>query len=383
MKSPRVLLTNICLVGASGTEWYTYDLARQLQELDLRPMVYSPKLGLLAERLVHQGIPVVDRIERLAAPPDIIQGHHLLETMTALLHFPHTPGIFVCHDASAWHSRPLRFPRIRRYVAVDEACRDRMCCMEGIPEADISLIPNGVDLARFRPRAAALPARPRRALLFSNYADQRTLAVVRAACAAQDVVLEGAGQSLGGRWERPEECLANYDLVFAKGRCAWEALAVGAAVVVCDESGSGPLVTSAHWEELAARNFGRRLLVPPLDVERLRHEIARYDAADAACVSQLVRRRADVRYVATQLAELYEEVLEHEAAADRRREASSPSPLDEWQAAAQFVQEWSFLREQTLERPGTERRPRLLARLHKSLRKRVSAFLPSARPKAA
>ena len=55
--------------------------------------------------------------------------------------------------------------------------------------------------------------------------------------------VEEVGANLGRIVPEPETILGQYDVVFAKGRCAWEAMACGVAVVVCDTWGIGPLVT--------------------------------------------------------------------------------------------------------------------------------------------
>ena len=57
--------------------------------------------------------------------------------------------------------------------------------------------------------------------------------------------------------------MGKYDLVFGKGRAALEGLAVGAAVVLCDLEGAGPLVRSDRYDELRRRNFGLRALRSP------------------------------------------------------------------------------------------------------------------------
>jgi len=48
---------------------------------------------------------------------------------------------------------------------------------------------------------------------------------------------------IGATFEQPEEVLPNYDLVFAVGRAAIEAMAIGCAVIVADAYGLGGLVT--------------------------------------------------------------------------------------------------------------------------------------------
>ncbi len=250
--------------------------------------------------------------------------------MTALLRFPGVPCVFVCHGWAPWEEAPPLFPRIRRYVAVDAATRERLTAA-GVPPERIATILNFVDLARFRPRPP-LPARPRRALAFGNSAAETTyLPALRAACGRAGIALDAAGLAAGNPAARPEEILPAYDLVFAKGRAALEAMAVGAAVVLCDADGSGPLVTAAELDRLRPLNFGLRALTGPLTAEALLGEIGRYDAADAAQVSARVRREASLDDAVERLLAVYREALAEPA--DR-----SPEALDrELRAAAGYL----------------------------------------------
>ena len=120
MSSLRVLITNLAVAHSSGTETYVRDLAAGLTRLGHRPIVYSTVVGPLGEEIAATGTAVVDDLARLRRPPDVIHGNHHHETMTALLHFPGVPGVFFCHDRVAWHDEAPLFPRLRRYVAVDD-----------------------------------------------------------------------------------------------------------------------------------------------------------------------------------------------------------------------------------------------------------------------
>jgi hypothetical protein len=80
-------------------------------------VLYSPRPGALAESIRRETVPVVD-LDRLNATPDIIHGQHADETVTALLRFPRTPAVYVCHDWYLSIDTPPRFPRVLRYVAV-------------------------------------------------------------------------------------------------------------------------------------------------------------------------------------------------------------------------------------------------------------------------
>jgi hypothetical protein len=311
----RVLITNHMLAGRSGTELYVFDLAKGLLARGHTPIVFSPRLGPLAKALALATVAVVDDLSRLAAPPDVIHGQHTLETAIALLHFPRTPALYVCHDWSWENDIPPRIPRIRQFVAVDHTVRDRLVLREGIPEGSVAVVNNGVDLARFVPRGL-LPAAPRSALVLSNYMTLDQVAVIRAACEARGISVAAVGAHLGQVSSQPEKLIGQYDLVFAKGRCAWESLACGTAVIVCDTWGVGPLITTAGLEFARERNFGRRLLQTPLSEEAIAAQLAHYDAVDAAEVSRRIRATCSLDLMVETLVGLYTKVLEAHQVAD-------------------------------------------------------------------
>ena len=308
-----ILITNASVGWRSGTELYVRDLALGLLARGHRPIVYTTRLGPLARELRDKTVPVTDRLDSITAPPDIIHGHHNLETMTALLRFTRAPAIFVVHDNLAPRDVPPRFPRIMRYVAVDYTCLDRLVFEHGIPEGRARVVLNSVNLDAFKPRGP-LPARPRRALIFSN-ASSAHEAAVREACARTGIELDVIGHDSGNVCSKPEEVLGRYDIVFAKARCALEALAVGAAVILCDFPGAGPMITTDELDDLRRLNFGRRTLRFEIHPDIIAREIARYDAGDAAEVSRRVRAAAGSDLMLDDLLALYSEVIDEHAAA--------------------------------------------------------------------
>lgn len=327
----RILITNNTLATRAGSELYVRDLALGLLERGHTPIAYSTTLGEVARELRAATIPVIDDLAALALPPDLIHGHHHLETMTALLRFPGVPAVSFCHGWVPWEEAPPRFPRILRYVAIDHTCRDRLLFEHGIPEERVRVLPNFVDLARFKPRSP-LPPRPARALVFNHYASEHThLAAVREACAQAGVAVDVLGLSAGNACARPEELLGQYDLVFASGRSAIEALAVGAAVVLCHVVGVGPMVTTAEFDRLRLLNFGLRTLRDPVNPDVFAREIARYDPQDAAEVTRRIRATAGRDETVDGIIALYEEVLaEH-------RSGGQPDVWAEGRAAAAYL----------------------------------------------
>jgi hypothetical protein len=163
---------------------------------------------------------------------------------------------------------------------------------------------------RFRPRPP-LPARPRRAAIFSHHTGPGNhVEAVQDACGRLGIHLETIGGDTDRRSATPERLLGEYDLVFAKARCALEAMASGCAVVLCDATGLGTMVTSRNVAELRRWNFGFRTLQRPLAPELIAGEIERYDAHDASVVRDVIRASAPVEQAVDRYLALYRAIVD-------------------------------------------------------------------------
>jgi glycosyltransferase involved in cell wall biosynthesis len=325
----RILITNRILLTRTGTEVYVRDLAASLLRRGHLPIVYSPYLGEIAAEIRAGTVPVVDDLAQVGAAPDIIHGHHGLETLAALLAFPGVPAVAVCHSWVGWSDAPVIFPRVARYLAVDHACRDRLVFEHGLAEDRVEVQLNAVDLAQFQPRGP-LPLRPARALVFGNNASGGYLDAIRQACAARGIAVDVAGSRARTVLDRPQDVLGQYDVVFAKGKAALEAAAVGTAVVLADVSGIGEMVTTGNFATLRPLNFGRRALRREPSVDVIAGELARYDAADAAAVSHRIRETGGHEALVAELLDLYAEVL-------AEREGAVDDPAAEMRAASRHL----------------------------------------------
>jgi hypothetical protein len=306
----RILITNIGIAERTGTEVVTMDLACGLAKLGHFPMIWAPRLdAAVAGPVLAAGIPAVSRLEDLPYHPDVIHGQNHLETIAALRRFPRIPAIFVCHSGYWWHDAPPRHLAIRRYVAVDEFCRERLRSAWWIDSNRVAMVWNAVDMSRHWPRPP-LPSRPQRALIFSHYAGPNThVEPIQEACRCLRVELDIIGSGVSNPSWEPERLLPSYDLVFAKARCAMEAISTGCAVILCDTAGLGTIVTSANVRELRPWNFGIRVLERPLDPGLIAEEIRRYDPGDAAHVSAYMRENARLEDAVQHYLALYRSVL--------------------------------------------------------------------------
>lgn len=307
----RILITNFSLGEFGGTQNWVRDFALALAARGHEPAVYTRRVGPPADELRAAGVRVVRRLRETGDGPDVVHGHHP-QAVAALAHHRTAPGLFVAHSFDWWMDAPPLLPRVYRYAAVDEPGRDRLVAL-GAPPERTSVVPNAVDLARF-PSRAPLPRAPRRALLFSNYAREETyLPAVRDACARAGLTLDVVGLGCGNPVARPGEILGGYDVVFAKARCALEALATGSAVILCDGWGVGSLVTANDVDRMRRLNFGRKLLTKPVTAANLLEEIGRYDAGDAGEASRRLRAVAGLDGMVDAFLGLYGEVLAEHA----------------------------------------------------------------------
>lgn len=339
MNGLKILITNLRLEGWTGTELFVRDVARALLKAGHRPVIYSPRLGRLAEEMRKETIPVVNDLAQLSTSPDVIHCQHANETLTALLHFPDAPALYFCHDWYFPEDYPPKFPRILRYAAVDDQCYDKLVYECGVSPERVHVICQFVDLDRFVPRPP-LPTRPTRAAVLCNHTkDNEHLKAVREACARRGLTLDVYGAGVGSTCERPEEVLRDYDVVFAKGRAALEATAVGAAVVVYWWRRLGPMVKAADLDRLRADGFGMRSMGPQLTPEEfgrgIENVLEGYDPHDAAEVSRRVRASAGRDDAVDELLKLYQEVI-------REYATTSPDRDSEGRAAAAYLRELSL-----------------------------------------
>ena len=321
----HVLITNLYVKYHSGSENVVELLAEGLRRAGHLPTVYAPVLGEQADLMRKRGFRLVDRIEQLTETPDIIHAQHLTPCLAAMTRFPDVPVVYSCHSSFFEVEAPLPHPQIREVVAVDESCAAK-CRQRGVPSERLSMILNAVDLDRFQ-RRSALPKKPARALLLTKNHNRR--AVVTAACAEMGLELDEFGHGSGRVVPDIENRLGDYDLVFASARMALEAATAGCAVVVCDDRGFAGMLSSRNLPAWRPMNFGVGILALPETSENLHRAIAQYDAADAATVTDELRRSAG----AADYVERYLEVYR------RAKERPAPGRDEVAAATAQWVEE--------------------------------------------
>lgn len=302
----KILFTNLVLRGRSGTETLTRDVVLALRRRGHSIVVFAPHVGRVAAEVRATGTPVVNSLTDLPEIPDIIHGQHTGPTLAALLRFPDTPAVFVCHDFSSEHDDPPVHPRVRKYLYVRNTLRGRLVDEHGISPSQVAFWPNTVDLVRI---GKFVPPRKqiRRAAVFAYPDSIPFTPILGRACAARGIEFNPA--LLSSLSDHPLRRLRGVDLVFASGRMALEALAAGCAVINADRYGLGGLVTTKRLPAFIQANFAIGALSDAPAIEAIDAELARYDAEDVAAVADHIRVNFNSDRGAELIEAQYEEVL--------------------------------------------------------------------------
>jgi glycosyltransferase involved in cell wall biosynthesis len=306
----RVLITNTSLATRGGTETFVRQLARGLQTRGHSVMAYSSDLSQ-GERMLEQDvIPVATDIENLTSLPDVIHGQHHLDAMTALNALSGVPAVYHCHGA-VWRGFCPRHPRIHRYITVSRTLKERIAIESNIEPSRIDVVLNGVDLLRF---AKVREARPQalRALFYNSRHERHsaTVTAVRDAAQRAGLELELLGFHFGNHTDEPHLVLPDYDIVFASGLSALEAMASGCAVIVLGRTSCGEMVGPDNFDRYREVNFSIATNSDPPSAVAIEAELLTYSAQRTVEVTRRVRREAGFESVVDRLLAAYDEVIE-------------------------------------------------------------------------
>lgn len=307
----RILITQRELKNFGGSEFFAIEVARALKQRGHEVAIYCPSPGKLANIVTPSGIPVCGTPDAVPFIPDVIHGQHHLPTMAALAHFPGVPAIYCWHGARPWVEQPPIHPRIRFNVVTSARMAPRLATETGTPEDRIVTIPNFVDLDRFS-RVRKIEGQPRRAVLYGQsgfYPAELTM--LEQSCAAHGIILDKVGYAYGNPRPRPEYFLPDYDIAFAIGRSALEALACGCAVIPVVPQLAGSLITMETFDTWAASNFSPRYFTSAsiMDTEWLGRELAAFKRADILQVMEKVRSEHAIGPAITAFETLYQRAM--------------------------------------------------------------------------
>jgi hypothetical protein len=303
----RILITQRELIHRAGSELFTIEVASELGKRGHDVAVFCPRFGDLADILFPAGVWIKPRLAEIPWIPDIIHGQHHLQAMAAIACFSKVPAVYHCHGYFPWVEQVPVHPRIRAYVMM---CQWMVRGLEpkfGIPRERVVVVPNFVDTKRFS-HVRTPPDRPRRAVLFSNAGlPAYELAKLESGCRKEGLSLDKIGMIYGTQQPRPEIFLPDYDLVFAVGKSALEALACGCAVIPVIRGQAGHLITMENFEDWAHSNFSPRYYASAaqIDTSWLNGELRSYSPKITSDVTSRVRKEHVLSDAVDRLEKIY------------------------------------------------------------------------------
>lgn len=313
----NILITNIQMDGYNGTTLYVKELAISLIERGENVQIYSRLIGQIGIELREQGITIVNNLTDITFYPDVIHAHHNVTTLDVLSFFKNVPVLFWIHDRLSPFDHPPFHKNIVKYMAVDYNCKERYATDCGFSQSDSDVVYNWVNLKRFALKDT-IQTKPKKALIFSNYANNRNFLVpIKKACAQCNLILDVIGQESGNQKRDPEKYLEDYDIIFAKAKAAMESIATGAGVIICDFRGLAGMVTTKNLKHYRKFNFGMKLMENPANEKNIINEIQKYNAKDIQMVSQMIRSQIDIHIIVDQLLVLYKDCVSGYQKGDR------------------------------------------------------------------
>ena len=287
----KVLFTQHTLVRRGGSELFVVEAATAMRRSGHKVAVYAGEIGETAGMLAASGIPVLDDPRLCPWTPDIIHGQHGLHAVQALAAFPRTPSVLHIHGFLPEQEKPFVHPRILRYLVISLGAVDFWSVRLGVDRGRFEFLPNSVDTTRFA-AVRRPPARPRTALAYTNRGfDPRDWSEIERGCAACGVSLQTAGLWTGRTESEPEQLLPKFDLVFAVGRSALEAVASGCGVIPLAGDMAEELVAPSNYDRLRGQNMAPAFFRhEKLSADWIQRQILSWNPGSIAAVTSKVRK---------------------------------------------------------------------------------------------
>ncbi|MEM7013297.1 MAG: glycosyltransferase [Verrucomicrobiota bacterium] len=377
----NILFTNFRMADRTGSEVYLADLSRLFVDHGHQVGIFASKVGRLAEELVDHGVCTYEHPDDLPFKPDVIHGQYNLETMIALMTFPSAPAVYHCHSHLQRREHPPIHPRLRRYLALTTKIGDWLTGELGLIDGAVAVTPSFVDFERFgEPRR--VPEKPVRALVYDKgTAAGKHLDTLSNSCICAGIELDVLADLVGKTSTRPEKLLPNYDLVFATGRAALEALATGCGVITANGGRFGELVTTNNLATMRESNFSVSENDGEQSVELLLGILRSWDWRSLAPVASRLRKELAPETVLEAHLQIYKEVIEEYSVYPEPPEAEFKAMADWLMAMADqhhsldsgFLEIQSQISQDAKRRKATERKHEFLSKQLQTEREKVRA----------
>lgn len=249
----KILCTNHSLAVRGGTESYLETIAVELRRLEHEVILFSPECGAVADVFREQGFAVVDDPAAVPGDIDVIHGQHVDATAAVRARFRDVPLVFVSHSWFIPLEDPLGELGADAAVALNDLTEARLKARAGMHPDRVFRLRQPVSVSYGDTSRMPIGERARLAVSVSRGLKRREQQL-REACEAAGIQLLSIGGAGAESTDARREMMAA-DIIFAMGRSAIEAMALGRAVFVVDEANVGGWVTEDSYPRLEGVGF--------------------------------------------------------------------------------------------------------------------------------
>jgi hypothetical protein len=251
--------------------------------------------------------------------------------MSAIFAWNKVPALYFMHGWIPWEEQPPVHPRILAYAGTSWRFGHWAAERTGITPESVHIVPNFFDPERIP--FCPTPAHNRKAALFFGHikANSREYEILEKGAQRAGFTLSPIGVASGVVESDPASLLKDFEMVFASGRSAIEAMASGCAVAPISAETIGELITLQNFERLSGINFCAEQTDAPISEETVCARLTEIDAHDRAEVAGRIREQSTLDQTIKRLTAIYDEVVES------FDESLCPDVDRELHAASQFI----------------------------------------------
>jgi len=306
----KILLTNHHFIKNSGTEIYTYTLAKYLLQNKHSVTIYSAYLGNFKNELEKLNCPLVANLDLIKDQKfDIAHVHHNLNAVEIRHFFPQLPIIFQSHGVLTFLEQPPVFNlEISQYLAICEGVKDNLQ-KHNISENKIQILRNFIDPNIFK-ETKPISQQPKSLLSISHYLPIEVEYNIIKVCNQLGI----SYKFIGGRHphytqEQMVTAINNSDIIISLGRGAMEAMFCGRIPIIYDYQGSDGMVTPSNFSRLITQNFSGRIYRTKCTAAELEQEIQKYKPEYGQKLKHLATQEFDADINYEKLINIYKDVL--------------------------------------------------------------------------
>ena len=296
-KSLKILLTNIQIESLTGSEIFTFTIAKHLKSAGHSVTVYSKFIGPYAKAFGEINVQVISKIKEIKNKKfDVAHIHHNINAIEVRHLFPGLPMIFLSHGVLPFLEQPPPMElNISKFLAVSEEVKDNLIKMQ-IADSKIIIFRNMVDNDLF---TEIKPINPsiKKALVLSYKIDRKTQSVIKDACMTMGVEAIFVGKKDNKIYQSQLTRLINQvDVVFSLGRGVIETMFCGRIPIILDRYGGDGMVLPHNFTELMKYNFSGRYHNRDFTVKELIYEMEKYNKQNGKTLKKLALNnfRADI-----------------------------------------------------------------------------------------